>query len=180
MSDIVILYFVYMSASRAATLALSIHLPPPRRVSQGQWLRGVGILSQGHTETDSLVVLPARIPSSDVSPSEFVASVRPKVSVLSIRSSPRTTLWSTFDETDEITNAWTPLRPLYHDSQIHPTSLVGQQFVSGIFFRCHDKSQQGVISSSLQGNYTSSTKGTDVVQNQLLHKEVKPVSTTST
>ena len=179
MSDIVVLYFVYMSASRAATLALSIHLPPPRRVPQGQWIRGVGILSQGHTETDSLVVLPARIPSSDVSPSEFVASVRPKVSVLSIRSSSRITLWSTFDETDEITDAWTPLRPLY-DSQIHPTSLVGQQFVSGIFLRCHDKSQQDVISSSLQGNYTSSTKGTDVVQNQLLHKEVKPVSATST
>ena len=66
----------------AATVAPSIHLPPPRRVPHGQWLRGVGILSQGHTEIDCLVVFPARIPSPDVNPSEFVALPRPKVSVL--------------------------------------------------------------------------------------------------
>ena len=168
-----------MSASMAATVAPSIQLPPPRRVPQGQWLRGVGILSQGHTEIDCLVVFPARIPSPDVNPSEFVALPRPKVSVLSIHSSPHTALWSTFDVIDEIIDVWTPLCPLY-DTQIHPSSLVGQQFVSGIFLCYRDESQQELVSSLLQRNVTLSTKGTDVVQNQLLHKEVKPVSATST
>ena len=67
-----------MTASMAGTVAPFIHLPPPRRVPHGQWLRGVGILSQGHTEIDCLVVFPARIPSPDVNPSEFVALPRPK------------------------------------------------------------------------------------------------------
>ena len=89
-------------------------------------------MSQGHTEIDCLVVFPARIPSPDVNPSELVALPRPKVSVLFIHSFPHTALWSTFDVIDEIIDVWTPLCPLY-DTQIHPTSLVGQQFISGIF-----------------------------------------------
>ena len=194
MLDIIVLYFVYMSATRDATVALPIQLPPPRRLPQGQWLGAVGILSQGHTETDSLVVLPVRIPSPDVSPSEIVALAHPKVSVFSIHSSSHTTLWTifnatdeiitlwnTFDATDEITDAWTPLRPIC-DSQIHPTSLVGKHFVSGIFWPYHDKLQQHFLSPLLQGNniYSQSTKDIDLVQNQQLRKEVKPVPAAST
>lgn len=163
----------------AGTVAPFIHLPPPRRVPQWQLLRGVGILSQGHTEIDCLVVFPARIPSPDVNPSEFVALPCPK-SECSLYS-----LFSTYRIVEYFRrNRWnyrcvdSVMSFIWHPNSSYFASRATIYFWDFLCYR--DKSQQELVSSLLQRNVTLSTKGIDVVQNQRLHKEAKPVSATST